>query len=147
MDNQPLDNPAIDNVPIDGQCITMRVKHTVVDSKGETIVAGSDIYRGTLNLLLLQTLTMGTLHGYAIGAMIREQSDGLLDPGEGVLYPALRRMEKKRWVSSKWGKTSTGRKARFYTITDRGRNVLKKEMGRWEGHIGAVSAVLRHAGG
>ena len=61
-------------------------------------MAGSDIYRGTLTLLILQTLTMGARHGYGIGALIREQSGGLLDPGEGVLYPALRRMEKKGLV-------------------------------------------------
>ena len=114
---------------------------------GGRAVAGSDIYQGTLNLLILQTLTMGTLHGYGIGSVIREQSGGLLDPGEGVLYPALRRMEKDGWVRSEWGETSTGRKARFYMLTARGRKVLKREMERWEGHVGAVTDVLRHARG
>lgn len=110
-------------------------------------MAGSDIYRGTLNLLILQTLTMGMLHGYGIGSVIREQSGGLLDPGEGVLYPALRRMEKKGWVRSDWGETDTGRRARFYVLTKKGQTALKREMERWEGHVGAVSDVLRHAQG
>lgn len=110
-------------------------------------MAGSDIYRGTLNLLVLQTLAVGALHGYGIGALIREQSEGLLDPGEGVLYPALRRMEKTGLIRSEWGETSTGRRARFYTLTDRGRKALAKETERWEGHVGAVAAVLRHARG
>jgi transcriptional regulator len=110
-------------------------------------MAGSDIYRGTLSLLVLQTLTLGTLHGYGIGTVLREQSSGLLDPGEGVLYPALRRYEKMGWIKSEWGLTDTGRKARFYTITNKGRGALKKELARWESHVGAVTAVLRHAQG
>jgi len=108
-------------------------------------VAGSDLYRGTLDLLVLQTLTTGTLHGYAIGAVIREQSKGSLDPGEGVLYPALRRMEKMRWIRSEWGQTNTGRKARFYSLTAEGRKTLKTEMERWKRHVGAVAAVFRYA--
>jgi len=62
--------------------------------QGGQIVAGSDIYRGTLDLMILQTLAMGTLHGYGISGIIRKQSRGLLDPGAGVLYPALRRLER-----------------------------------------------------
>ena len=108
-------------------------------------MAGSDIYRGTLSLVILQTLTMGARHGYGIGAVIREQSGGLLDPGEGVLYPALRRMEKKGWVRSEWAETDTGRRARFYELTKKGRTALKRETARWEGHVGAVNGVLRHA--
>ena len=110
-------------------------------------MAGSDIYRGTLDLMVLQTLAMGTLHGYGIAAIIRDQSRGLLDPGAGVLYPALRRLERIGWIRSEWGKTDTGRKARFYTLTDRGQRALEKETQRWEGHVEAVSAVLRHARG
>ena len=110
-------------------------------------MAGSDIYRGTLNLLILQALSMGTLHGYGIGVAIREGSDGVLDPGDGVLYPALRRMEKMGWLRSQWGTTSTGRKARFYSLTDKGRKSLDKEAERWKGHVGAVSAVLQRSGG
>ncbi len=110
-------------------------------------MAGSDIYRGTLDLLILQTLAMGTLHGYGIGGVIRKQSSGLLDPGEGVLYPALRRMERTGWVTSEWGRTDTGRRARFYSLTRKGHGALELELERWKGHVGAVSAVLRHAQG
>lgn len=97
--------------------------------------------------MILQTLTNGPLHGYAIGALIREASEGELDPGEGVLYPALRRMESKGWVRSVWGETSTGRQARYYSLTPQGKQALDKETARWRGHVGAVLAVLRHAGG
>jgi PadR family transcriptional regulator PadR len=110
-------------------------------------VAGSDIYQGTLNLLVLQTLTTGPLHGYGIGSILREESAGLLDPGAGVLYPALRRMERKGWIRSHWGKTETGRKARFYSLTEKGQAALEKETERWEGHVGAVAAVLRYSRG
>jgi PadR family transcriptional regulator PadR len=151
-----LDSRYIDDIYIDSKGVTARSAAAAgVACPGSAgtwnpfeegaTVAGSDIYRGTLNLLILQTLTMGPLHGYGISAVIREQSDGILDPGEGVLYPALRRMEKRGLVGSEWGETSTGRRARFYTLTDRGRKALAAEIERWEGHVGAVAAVLRHA--
>ena len=110
-------------------------------------MAGSDMYQGTLNLLVLQTLKGGTLHGYGIGAVIREESAGLLDPGTGVLYPALRRLERKGWIRSQWGMTESGRRARFYSLTEKGESALKKESERWEGHVGAVSAVLGYSRG
>jgi transcriptional regulator len=97
--------------------------------------------------MVLQTLAMGTIHGYGIAAIIREQSQGLLDPGAGVLYPALRRLERMGWIRSEWSRTDTGRKARFYVLSEKGEKALKKETARWEGHVEAVSAVLRHARG
>jgi DNA-binding PadR family transcriptional regulator len=66
----------------------------------------------------------------------------VLDPEEGILYPALRRLEEKGLVRGRWGKTETGRKARFYTLTKKGQKTLASEMARWEEHAGAVFAVL-----
>ena len=83
-------------------------------------MAGSNIYTGTLDLLILQTLKWGPKHGYAIGRWISERTEGAYDLEEGVLYPALHRLNKKGWVKGQWGETDTGRRARFYSLTKRG---------------------------
>lgn len=105
-------------------------------------MAGSDLYRGTLELLILRALQPGFLHGYGIGRWIRTRSDGILEPEEGVLYPALRRMEERGWIEGRWGQSETGRKARFYSLSRKGRRALEKEKARWAKHAGAVFAVL-----
>lgn len=107
-------------------------------------MAGSNIITGTLDLLILQTLKWGPKHGYAIGRWIRERTDGTYDPDEGVLYPALHRLNGKGWVRGQWGETETGRRARFYSLTKKGWKALQKERTRWEEHAGAVAAVLRY---
>lgn len=109
-------------------------------------MAGSNLYTGTLDLLILQTLKWGPMHGYAIGRWIHERTEGVLDLEEGVLYPALHRLNKKGLLKGQWGETETGRRARFYSLTKRGWKAMQKETARWEEHTGAVSAVLRHAG-
>jgi transcriptional regulator len=106
-------------------------------------MAGSNIYTGTLELLILQTLKWGPKHGYAIGRWIGEKTEGAYQLEEGVLYPALHRMAEKGWVKGEWGETDTGRRARFYTLTKKGWKALQKETARWEEHIGAVGALLR----
>ncbi len=108
-------------------------------------MAGSNMYRGTLELLVLRALKPRFLHGYGIGRWIRQRSDGVLEPEEGVLYPALRRMEEKGWIRGRWGETETGRKARFYSLTRKGEKTLGSEIARWEEHAGAVFAVLAEA--
>jgi len=110
-------------------------------------MAGSNLFTGTLDLLMLQTLSWGPRHGYAIGRWIAERTEGAVDLEESALYPALHRLEKNGLVEAGWGLTDTGRKARFYTLTDKGRKALRKETARWEEHAGAVFAVLRHLEG
>ena len=110
-------------------------------------MAGSNLFTGTLDLLILQTVKWGPKHGYAIGRWISEQTGGTYDLEEGVLYPALHRLNKKGWVKGEWGETDTGRRARFYSLTRRGWKALQKETARWEVHVGAVASVLRHTGG
>ncbi len=105
-------------------------------------MTGSNIFTGTLDLLILQTLSGGPLHGYAIGRWIRERSEGVLDVEEGALYPALHRLEGRGWLSSEWGKTDTGRRAKFYRLTEAGEEALEEERRRWEAHSDAVAAVL-----
>ena len=106
-------------------------------------MAGSNIFTGTLELLILRTLQGEAMHGYAIGRFISERTRGLLDLEEGVLYPALHRLEKKKLIKGSWGETDTGRRARFYALTAKGRTALQKETVRWEEHVRAVGAVLR----
>jgi transcriptional regulator len=106
-------------------------------------MAGSNLYTGTLDLLILQTLKWGPAHGYAIGKWIRERSGGALDVEEGALYPALHRLNKKGWIEGSWGETDTGRRARFYALTRKGTRALAKEAKRWNEHARAVAAVLQ----
>jgi PadR family transcriptional regulator PadR len=109
-------------------------------------MAGSNLFTGTLDLLMLQTLKWGPKHGYGIGKWIGERTEGSVELEESALYPALHRLEKKGLIKGGWGLTDTGRRARFYTLTKKGGNTLQKETARWEEHAGAVSSVLQFVG-
>jgi len=106
-------------------------------------MGGSNLFTGTLDLLILHTLSGTPKHGYLIGRWIRERTNGVLDVEEGVLYPALHRLSKRGWIKGAWGETDTGRRARFYSLTQKGKRALARESARWEEHVGAVGAVLR----
>jgi transcriptional regulator len=106
-------------------------------------VAGSNLFTGTLDLLILKATARGAVHGYAIGLWIRQTSSGILQVEEGALYPALHRLEKQGWLESDWGLTDSGREAKFYSLTGAGRRQLRTERGRWTRHVGAVEAVLQ----
>jgi transcriptional regulator len=108
-------------------------------------MAGSNLFTGTLDLLMLQTLKWGPKHGYGIGKWIDERTEGAVDLDESALYPALHRLEKKGLIKGSWGETDTGRRARFYQLTKKGWKALQRETARWEEHAGAVYAVLRHS--
>lgn len=110
-------------------------------------MAGSDLYVGTLDLLILRAVAKAPLHGYGIGRWIRESTDSVLDVQEGVLYPALHRLERRRLLDEEWGVTDTNREAKFYRLTKAGRRQLKAETERWERHIAAVNAALTYEGG
>lgn len=110
-------------------------------------MSGSDLFTGTLDLLILRTVLGEPLHGYAIGKTIREGSDGVLAVEEGALYPALHRLERKELLESAWGRTDTGRRAKFYRVTDEGRDHLAAESRRWEEFSGAVATILGESGG
>jgi transcriptional regulator len=110
-------------------------------------MGGSDLFTGTLELLILRTVQETPLHGYAIGKQIRETTSGVLDLEEGALYPALHRLRKKGWLESEWRKTTTGRRAKFYGLTAEGARRLEDESERWAAFTGAVQAVLGRSGG
>lgn len=105
----------------------------------------NDVLQGTLDLLVLRTLTRGPMHGYAITTHIARISDDLLRVEEGSLYPALHRMEQDGWLRSRWGTTDKNREARFYEITAKGRRQLEAERESWARLTEGVARVLRHA--
>jgi len=100
---------------------------------------------GTLDMLVLRTLSVTSLHGYAIAQHIERLSDSVLRVDQGSLYPALERLQRKGWVTSKWGQTTTGRRARFYTLTAAGRKQLGEEISSFERVLGAIQAVMKGA--
>jgi PadR family transcriptional regulator PadR len=105
----------------------------------------ASLLAGTLDLLILKTLTMGVLHGYGIAQNIHRLSKEALRVEEGSLYPALQRMEVKGWVASESKKTPTGRQARYYRITAAGRKQLGAEEASFQRSVAATTRVLRGA--
>lgn len=104
---------------------------------------GADNLQGTLDLLVLRTLAAGEpLHGYTIAARIHGLSSDVLRVEEGSLYPALHRMDEAGWVRSKWGVSERNRRARYYTITQRGRRQLATLETSWINHVQAVIKIL-----
>jgi PadR family transcriptional regulator PadR len=103
----------------------------------------SELLKGTLDMLILQTLTVHPLHGYAIAQQIEALSEDVLRVEQGSLYPALERLQKKGWVTSKWGESPTGRRARYYTITAVGRRQLGDEISSFDTVLVAINRVLR----
>jgi transcriptional regulator len=101
-----------------------------------------ELFRGTLDVLILKALMWGPLHGYAITSFIRRQSDDALLVEEGTLYPALWRLESKKLLGSDWGLSENNRKAKFYRLTAAGRKHLMQETRTWEAYATAVAKVL-----
>lgn len=104
-----------------------------------------DLLQGTLDLLVLKTLTWGPMHGYAVARWIRETTDDELHVEEGALYTALHRMEKRGWIAAEWGVSENNRKARYYKLTAAGRRQLNGKAAAFERYAQAVFRVLRTA--
>ena len=105
----------------------------------------AELLQGTLDLLILKTLSAGPLHGYAIVQRIQQRSDEVLVVEEGSLYPCLYRMEAKGWVVGEWGKSENNRRAKFYSLTRAGRKQLEEEMVLWARIHRAITLVLQTA--
>ena len=90
-----------------------------------------DLLQGTLDLLILKTLSWGAMHGYSVARLIRERSDGAFLIEEGALYPALHRLERQGWIESDWGLSENNRKAKYYRLTALGRRRLSDETVSW----------------
>lgn len=111
-----------------------------------TTDASKDRLHGTLDVLVLKTLTWGARHGYAIARWLEDTTEHTIQIEEGSLYPALYRMERKGWIEAEWGVSELGRKAKFYRITARGRRHLKNETAEWSKLARAIALVLTPAG-
>ena len=103
----------------------------------------SDIPQGTLDLLILQVAALGPIHGYAIAQRLQQVSRDVLQVQQGSLYPALHRLENKGYLKAEWKESETGREAKFYKLTAKGRAQLKAETANWTRLIDAVAAVLK----
>jgi PadR family transcriptional regulator, regulatory protein PadR len=101
-----------------------------------------DLLPGTLDLLILRTLTRGEMHGYAIAQHLKSASDDVLQVGESSLYPALQRLLLNGWVKAEWGASENNRRARFYTITAAGRKRLTQEREEFDRLVFAIQQVL-----
>ena len=103
----------------------------------------TDLLQGTLDLLVLKTLRLGALHGWGISKRVRQLSNDVLQINQGSLYPALYRLEERALIEAEWGISPEGRKAKFYALTEKGREVLVEERASWRASSTAVEAVLR----
>ena len=103
----------------------------------------SDLLQGTLDLLILKALTLGSLHGWGVSKRIRQMSRDVLEVNQGSLYPALHRLEDKGMISSEWKTSEAGRRAKFYRLTKRGRSQFADEKERWEVFSTAVHDTLQ----
>ena len=106
-----------------------------------------ELPQGTLDLLVLRVAAAGPIHGYGIGQRIRQISGDVLQAPQGSLYPALHRLEKRRLLAAEWRPSDTGREAKFYRLTPRGRAQLQEQVESWTRLAEAVGLILRTAGG
>jgi transcriptional regulator len=101
-----------------------------------------DLVQGTLDLLILQTLAAGPMHGWGVAQRIQQVSKDVLQIGQGSLYPALHRLEHKGWIAADWGASDNNRRAKFYSLTALGRKQLETELASWDRLSAAVGLVL-----
>lgn len=104
-----------------------------------------DLLRGTLDMMVLQILSRGPLHGYAIAQRIKQRSEQVLQVGEGTLYPALQRLLVEGWVTAEWGMSETNRRARFYQLTESGARQLAREAEEFGRMVAAIGRVMEIA--
>jgi PadR family transcriptional regulator, regulatory protein PadR len=105
----------------------------------------SDLIQGTLDLLILKTISLEPKHGWAIAKRIQQASNDELQVTQGALYPALHRLEQQAWIRSEWRASETGREAKFYSLTRAGSTQLTKELAEWERLSNAVGLVIKMA--
>ena len=103
----------------------------------------TDVLQGTLDLLIMRTIALESMHGWAISQRIQQISDDLLRVQQGSLYPALHRLEAQGWIMAEWGASENNRRARFYALTRAGRKQLEAEVSKWERLSAGVNLVLK----
>jgi PadR family transcriptional regulator len=119
--------------------------HHLVEYQGEEMPTSTDLLQGTLDLLILQTLSLGPMHGWGVAQRIQQVSQDALQIGQGSLYPALYRLEYKGWIKAEWGNSENNRRAKFYRLTAAGRKQLQSELETWDRLSSAIGLVLGRA--
>ena len=104
-----------------------------------------DLLQGTLDVLILKTLSWGPMHGYGVSRWIRQRTDDVLTVEDAALYQALHRLERRGWIESEWGLSENNRRAKYYQLTAEGRRQLRAEVSTWQRYAAAVSRVLELA--
>jgi PadR family transcriptional regulator, regulatory protein PadR len=105
----------------------------------------TDLVQGTLDLLILKTIALQPMHGWAIAQRIRQISQEVLQVQQGSLYPALHRLEQQGWIQAEWGESENNRRAKYYSLTKAGRKQLDQELANWERLSSAIALVVRTA--
>lgn len=121
--------------------------YAYVEGRGMAKHPKSDLPQGTLDLLVLQVLAVESLHGYAIAQRLKHMSRDVVQVTQGTLYPALHRLENRGFLGADWKPSDTGREAKFYKLTKKGRAHLEAESASWERLTGAIAAILNTAKG
>jgi PadR family transcriptional regulator, regulatory protein PadR len=105
----------------------------------------SDLVQGTLDLLILKTIALEPMHGWAIAKRIQQVSGEVLQVQQGSLYPALHRLEQQGWIKAKWNESDTGRQAKFYSLTAAGRKQMESESANWSRLSAAINLIVSEA--
>jgi PadR family transcriptional regulator, regulatory protein PadR len=105
----------------------------------------TDLVQGTLDLLILRTIDLEPMHGWAIAQRIRQVSKDVLQVNQGALYPALHRLERQGWIEAEWGESENNRRAKYYSLTRSGKKYLQDEQANWERLSAAIGLVLKKA--
>ena len=105
----------------------------------------TDLVQGTLDLLILKTIALEQMHGWAIAQRIRQVSNEVLHVNQGALYPALHRLQQKGWITAQWGESENNRRAKYYSLTKPGKKYLQREQANWERLSAAIGLILKTA--
>jgi PadR family transcriptional regulator, regulatory protein PadR len=103
----------------------------------------TDLVQGTLGLLILKTVALEPMHGWAVAQRIRQVSGNVLQVNQGALYPALHRLEQQGWIQAEWGESENNRRAKYYSLTKAGKKYLQKEEANWQRLSTAIGLVLK----
>src|ERR1700723_4778524 len=121
-------------------------RFTYVERLGEAMpIEKSELLQGTLDMLILKIVALGSVHGYGISLRIRQISKEVLQVQQGSLYPALHRLEKRGWLEAEWGASDKGRQAKFYKLSAKGRKQLESEESNWKRLAQAVTKIMQTA--
>jgi PadR family transcriptional regulator PadR len=105
----------------------------------------TDLVQGTLDLLILKSIALEPMHGWAVAERIRQVSKDVLRVNQGALYPALHRLEQQGWIEAEWGESENNRRAKYYSLTKSGKKYLQSEQANWERLSAAIGLVLKRA--